>query len=242
MRENPLTQSERLFEELCQLHNVPCTRLPVLADSPQPDYEIRLAGRTIVVEVKQFDPNADDTKAREELHCNGMVMQSGDPDCLAERTREQISRSRKQFRSYLGRNPDTPAVLVLMDATRNPRDYTDPYFIQTAMFGWEHVVLEKPSGGASTAALERGFAPRNDAAIRQDNNTHLSAIATLHERWGLEEPHERFVSLCFYHNPYAVHPFLPSWWEGARIGHRTLEEKVRGEFQNWKDAAANHGD
>jgi len=235
MGENPLTQSEQLFEELCKIHNVPCTRLPILPDSPQPDYEIRLAGRTIVVEVKQLDPNADDARARVELDRYGMVVQSGDPNCMAERTRKQVSRSRTQFTAYHSRNLSTPAVLVLLDATGNPRDHTDPYFIQTAMFGWEQVVMEKPSGGASPAVLERGFAPRNNAAIRRDNNTHLSAIATLHERWGLGEPHERFLSLCFYHNPYAVHSFTPDWWEGAHIRHCTLEEKERGEFQNWKD-------
>ena len=70
------TKSEQLFEEICRVSSVECRRLAELADGQQPDYEIKLTGQTVVVEVKQVDPNPSDEAFRKQLRSNVFSMQN----------------------------------------------------------------------------------------------------------------------------------------------------------------------
>lgn len=231
MGNKALTISEALFEELCKLHNITCRRLKVRTDGPQPDYELTLAGTNVVAEVKQIDPNEEDQQFAMALESDGNASQCRNPDVMAKRVRNHIKQSRAQFNAYLDRHPQTPTLLVLFDAARNK--YTDPYTIQTAMYGWEQVTLNVPPVGQPITIVDCGFAERNNREVRHNKNTHLGALATLHECWSVEEPHERFLSLRFYHNSYASHRIMPTWWTGDHIHHLHLSAKVPGEHQNW---------
>jgi len=224
------TESEALFEELCEQHSVPCRRLPESPDRQQPDYELELAGNVVVAEVKQIDPNQEDRAFNDALHRDGMATQRRNPDLVARRVRNHIKESRAQLEAYLNCHPQTAALLVLFDAARNK--YTDPYTIQTAMYGWEQVVLDVPPIGQPITVADRGFAPRNNREVRPDKNEHLSALATLHECRGIEEPHERFLAMRFYHNLLAVHRIAPIWWSADHIEHLQISEKAPGNYQN----------
>lgn len=225
------TESEALFEELCDHHGVPCRRLCVRSDGPQPDYELNLAGHTVVAEVKQIDPNEEDRQFTESLRRDRMATQCRNPDLMARRVRNHIKESRSQINAYLDDHPHTPALLILFDAARNR--YTDPYTIQTAMHGWEQVLLNVPSDGQPVSVVGRGFGKRNNREIRPDKNDHLSAVGTLHECWDITT-HERFLALNIYHNPHAVTRLMPSAWTGAHITHLKLSQKEQGEWQNWE--------
>jgi hypothetical protein len=225
-----MTKSELLFEELCNKHRIPYDRLPVQQDHPQPDYELDLNGQRVVVEVKQIEPNEEDRCYAEAQERDGKASQCRNPDMMARRIRNHIKASRVQIKSYLQRHPATPAILVLFDNAKN--QYTDPYTIQTAMFGWEQVTFSVYRDGKDPSVVDRGFGPRNNEEIRPDKNQQLSALTTLHEAWDLET-RERFLALRFYHNQFAETAFIPNWWYGDHIVHFALADKVPREFQNW---------
>ena len=51
--------SETLFEQFCSRHGIPCKPIPTRLVRT-PDFAIRLDGVTVICEVKQIDPNAED--------------------------------------------------------------------------------------------------------------------------------------------------------------------------------------
>ncbi|MCK4873617.1 MAG: hypothetical protein KAS72_12920 [Phycisphaerales bacterium] len=235
MARDSRTKSELLFEELCDGQGLNYARLPELHDRQQPDYELTTRGHRVVVEVKQIEPNDDDKRFADALRSKGMATQTRNPDTVARRVRKHISQSRSQFKSYLESRPQIPAVLVVFDNAENR--YTDPYTIQTALHGWEQVVLEVGGAGHDPVVIDRGFAQRNNKALREDINRHLSALATLHECWQLDDPHDRFLALQIYHNPFAEVPLNPAWWQGEYVCHFRIEEKTPGRYQNWRRVA-----
>ena len=133
----------------------------------------------------------------------------------------------RQINAYLDRFPNLPAVLVLYDATGTSK-YTDPYGIKIAMYGLDRFVISMPSPYSIIDCGPVG----HDVAVRSDKNRQLSALATLHKCFSIDTG-ERFLSLLFYHNPFAKHRIQPGWWTGNHIAHYVLGEKVQGEFQNW---------
>jgi hypothetical protein len=229
MENAKLTYSESLFQELCTLHGVQCTRLSASQDHRQADYDLLIAGQRIVAEVKQAEPNDADRAFSNALTTKGHAFGRCNPDDKAGRVRNHIATSRGQFRAYLRSNPGIPAILVIFDNTES--GYDDPYTVQTAMCGWEQAVIS--TAGNRPVIVERGFAPRNNSAIRHDKNRHLSALVTMHEFDDFHPPHERKLGLRFYHNEYADVPFPPKLWEGPEISHLRLGPKEPGQFQDW---------
>jgi len=224
------TKSEKLFEEFCKSHCVIPVRLPECSDK-QPDYELSFDGQKVIFEIKQVEPNEADKEWNAPLGDQGITTQTRTPDKVAERVRNLIESAADQIKSYHKVNADTPAVVVIYDNANN--SYTDTYAIKTAMHGWEQVSFNVPSNGQPPEVVERGFGKRNNKAMRPDKNEQISAIATLDEMWDVITK-ERRLTLCFYHNNYATRRFTPVWWRGNNIFHCILEDKVQGQFQDWK--------
>ena len=227
-----LTKSEHLFQEICESHRIIWNRLPELQNRKQPDYELTLQDQRVVVEVKQIEPNEDDRHFNKTLEQEGIATQTRNPDVVARRIRNQIDKSRPQIKSYLEQYPLTPAVLVLFDNAKN--SYIDPYAIQTALHGYEQVVFQVGPTASEPVVVDCGFAQRNNKALRQDKNRHLSALATLDEHWELKTPHRRSLALAVYHNPFADIPLKPSLWYADHIQHFVIDEKRAGQYQNWR--------
>jgi len=223
-------KSERLFEEFCKSRSVEPVALKCNGKK-QPDYELFFDGQKVVFEIKQVEANAADRRYNATLKSGKMAAQTRDPDAVAERVRNLIERAADQIKSYHRENADIPAVVVVYDNANN--SYTDIYAIQTAMHGWEQVTLSVPSNGQPPTVVDRGFGRRNNKTFRPDKNTHISAVATLHEFWDMATK-ERQLGLRFYHNCYATNPFNRAWWDDKNISHLILTDKVEGEFQNWK--------
>lgn len=223
------TNSELLFQELCDLQGVLWTKLPELPDTRQPDYELTLGSQRIVAEIKEISPNDDDLAFTKALRERGRVSGTLNPDQHARRIRSDIRTSRGQLRSYLERNPGVPTILVIFDATDSR--YDDPYIIQTTMYGWEEAVIA--TDGEQPVIVEQGFAPRNNRTIRGDFNQHLSALATLHEFHDFDT-HARKLALRFYHNQQAAVPLPADLWQGPEIFHYQMGSKESGQYQNWE--------
>ena len=181
MTRDSRTKSELLFKELCAEHSLDCTRLTELHDRKQPDYELTVKEHRIVVEVKQIEPNDEDKRFTDTLYSKGMATQNRNPDIVAKRVRKHIKKSRSQINSYLNSRPGTPAVLVLFDNANN--NYTDPYTIQTALYGWEQVVLQDKAPNDNLVVIDHGFAPRNNKVLRKGNNCHLKKMTRQYQNW-----------------------------------------------------------
>ena len=231
MQKEKKTKSEILFEELCTLHNIPCVKLPKLDHRKQPDNELNFSGNKAIFEIKQVDPNDDDKAFHDTLSLQGLATQNRNPDRVAERVRNLIKKARNQIKSYHAMTSPVPAVVVIYDNANNL--YTDPYTIQTAMFGWERVQLNVHRDTRSSEVADRGFGERNNKIIREDKYIEISAIATLHECWHFET-HERFLAMCFYHNSHADQCFDPIWWQCEKVQHLRLSKKTQGQYQNWE--------
>lgn len=229
MPNDNLTYSERLFQELCDMHNVQWNRLPELQTSQQPDYELMFGSQKIVAEIKEMVPNEDDLAVSNALRTQGRVSGRLNPDTQSRRVRSDIRASRGQLRSYQVRNPGVPAILVIYDGTDSR--YLDPYFIQIAMHGYEEAVIS--TAGEHPVIVDQGFAPRNNRTIREDWNCQLSALVTLHE-FNDFDTHERKLALSFYHNQHAEAPFLPGLWQAPGVAHYRLGSKEPGQYQNWE--------
>ncbi|MEM9416091.1 MAG: hypothetical protein AAGA29_11550 [Planctomycetota bacterium] len=226
------TKSELLFEELCKLENIPFDRLLELQDDKQPDYEIAPKGEKVVVEIKQIEPNDEDKAFAAALEQDGMATQCRSPDRMSRRIRNHMRDSCQQFTSYLSRNSPVPAMLVVFDNAKN--HYTDPYTIQVALHGYEQVTLGVGPPGVDPVVIDAGFGERNNRELRPDKNEHLSAVATLHECWEVYKPHDRFLRMAIYHNPYAETPLSPKLWSSPRVKNFALTDKVKKCVQTWR--------
>ncbi|AQQ71168.1 hypothetical protein SMSP2_01534 [Limihaloglobus sulfuriphilus] len=222
-----LTKSEKLFEELCCSNDIKFKRLPE-GENQQPDYLLDLNGTKVIFEIKQIEPNDYDKKFNRELSEKGTATETRNTDKVAKRVRNAIDSASKQIKSYINENGQVPAVVVIFDNAKN--GYTDSYTIQTALYGWERFLI---STGRDYKVVDRGFGDRNNKMLGNERKTHISAVASMHEYWEIEEPHERRLSLCFYHNQYAQNFFDWHLWDSEFISHLTLEDKSPGNFQNW---------
>ena len=86
-----MTESEALFEELCDARRVPWDRVPV-ADVPTHDYNVVLGSGLAAIEVKQLDANAKDT-ARGQSH--NQILEGRAP---VARVRKLIAKSYRQLK------------------------------------------------------------------------------------------------------------------------------------------------
>jgi hypothetical protein len=186
MGQTSQTVSERLFEEFCETHGVPCVPIP-RATKRTPDYEIQIDGLSVVCEIKQIDRNDEDIAELKEID-SGQIAPVGRQ--LPNRIRGLLKHGASaQLRdaSGLGR----PTLLVIYDNTRF-QIYTHHDDVVEAMFGRNSVRVT--NGHAEPQVSQPFFG--GDKGLGVDRNTSLSAIAIL-------DGGTRPLQLRVYRNPYA---------------------------------------
>ncbi len=216
------TISEILFERFCRREGLNFSRLEP-SESPglkSPDYQIQSPGGPVIVEVKQFDPNAEDKRNARLLEERGYGDAIGGEPGARARIKIQSGARQLKARSQ-GR---VPTVLVLYNNVPFSSRGTDPYDIKTAMYGLERIDLAV--GRANVSVVDRGFGPKRK--VTPSSNTSLSAVAALYAR----SCHD--LRLFVYHNIYAATPLEWQDLSGPRIAHFTLGPKKPGAFQEWR--------
>ena len=199
------TKSERLFEQFCSANGIACH--PIECDGKKADYDVVVAGNTIVTELKQIDANDDDDATWEEGRRRGSVAAWGNSD---HRVRLKIQEARKQLKA---RSKGTmPTLLVVYDnGTFAGTDYTD---IKTAMFGDEKVVLSIANNEVvEFSAIHAG----GNRRFTSDCNTSISAIALM---FGAEP------RLSIFHNHFAAIPIDPDWMRYDNVLHFRLDSNM----------------
>jgi len=173
-----------------------------------------------LVEVKQFDPNPEEIKLQKQLEDRGWTdVFGGEPGA---KVRLKIQSAGKQLKSRGAGS--VPSMVVLYNNVSISRRGTHPYEIKTAMYGMEKIDLSIASDiSTGTSVKDRGFGPKRK--MTPSSNTSISAVAALYS--GLE--------MYVFHNIYAAMPLNIHSFQGEKIKHYAISDKVLGQFQEWQE-------
>lgn len=215
-----ITRSEQMFEDFCSRHRIRWRRIPT-ARAQTPDYEIFLARRKVIVEVKEISPNKDELAAERIARQGGFAIVSSTP---GDRVRAKISSAVPQLKAATkGR---MAGLLVLLD-TGFFAEHTSPYNIRTAMHGFETHYLGVPQDpNCSVYLKDRDFG--GGKKTTPSSNTSLSAIAVI-------EPWSTPPSLRVYHNPFAKVPLPLKSFRKYGVTQLCLGTKVLGHVPDWEE-------
>jgi len=216
------TSSEELFEDVCGQIGIPCTRVAE-EKSRRPDYEVEFAGKRVIVEVKQFDPNDEEAAAicrKEDGGVGGICTKPGD------RIRKAIHSAAPQLRALS--KGERPAMLVVYNNVLSRRLHTDPYDVATAMQGLDVVpVLVPKDPSISPEFQETRSGPGKK--MTPDANTTISAVGVL-----LRNP-EDAPHLEIFHNRHARNPLEPEWLRDQRVRHFRLPDSAESSLDGWEE-------
>lgn len=219
------TISEELFERFCKENTIQLSRIEVstIPGKKEPDYEIATSLGTVLVEVKQFDPNPEELRLQKQLEDRGWTDAfGGEPGA---KVRLKIQSAAKQLKSRGAGS--VPSMVVLYNNVPINSRGTDPYEIKTAMYGMEKIDLSVTSNISGVSVKDRGFGPKRKMTPK--SNTSISAVAALYS--GLEQQ----LLMCVFHNIYATMPLNIEAFQGEKIKHYAIADKVPGQFQEWKE-------
>jgi hypothetical protein len=218
------TESEILFETFCAQNGIRCEAIPTKSKEKEetPDYDIYPNEQKVVAEIKQLDPNPEEIAQQKIFDAGGIATSGGTPGA---RIRSKIIAGASQI--GIRAKSKYPSVLVLYNNVPLS-NHTDPYFIRVAMYGLETHVLGVPKEmGQSPYLIDKKFGPKRK--MTQVDNTSISAVAVL------AEDDSGNPKLFIFHNVYAAIPLVPEIFRSYEVRQFTLEEKVVGRFQDWKE-------
>lgn len=218
------TESECLFESFCQFHGIRCEIIPTesVEGNPTPDYHIFVRDQKVVVEIKQIDPNAEEIAEEKKFKAGGIATFGGTPGA---RVRQKITAGSRQIR--IRAKDKYPSILIVYNNVPLC-DHTGAYHVLTAMYGLETHDLAVPKElDKSPYLLDKRFGPERRMTANQ--NTSMSAVGILRR----QEDGTPF--LCIYHNIYAQIPLDAELFRSITTRQFTLEEKQRGDLQEWRE-------
>lgn len=218
------TISEQLFESFCTGNGFQAC--PVQTESHKtPDYILRTGRTSIVVEVKQFDPNATELATLRKPPEEWGESDAFSPENPGDRVRSKIDSALPQLKKVAGSSMS--AMLVLYDNVRLWTEICDANSIGVALYGIENAMISSeiaPEGGATIVARWHGGSRRATPSA----NTTLSAIGLLdHGHDGIE------MTLSVFHNYFARNPIAIDSLCGAQIKHYKLQESPEQSFSTW---------
>lgn len=221
------TQSERLFEDYCANAGVLCGRISE-EDSKTPDYELRIHGRRIIVEVKEFSRN------KAERESDRLVSKRGYGSVLSntpgDRVRKKIADSSAQIKARTQRI--YPSILVLFDRG-HVAGHLDSYNIRVAMYGLEQVHIVMPRDSA-VSPYTTGISYGPKRKMTEDHNTSISAIGVLFT------PGRSEIGLHVFHNKYATVPLDFALLARHGIRQYELEGDVPSNTAKWRELSINN--
>ena len=213
------TPSESLFERYCDEQGFVVKHL-IESAAKSTDYQLTIDGLELTAEIKQFEPTPSELAQKKALRKDEALFLDITP---GSRVRKKIKDAAPQLKDAAkGR---FPAVLVLYN--NRPCRLGNPasaYEVRVGMYGFETIVLKRPSGFGPAEVIDRKFGPGKK--LTAQDNTTISAVAVIYE-------HEEGIELDVYHNVHAAMPLPTGLF--ARYGAReyTLSDRQDGKFQDW---------
>jgi hypothetical protein len=189
-----VTASEELFEKFCVDNAIPYSRL--YPDKHKtPDYKVRLNRQPVIIEIKELQPNKDESQAIRDLTDKGQTR------CLSttpgKRIRSKIEKAKHQIEQYT--SGKYPGILILYDA-RPPFFDISPYFIKVAMYGFETIDVHVPSTLSEPIKFGTHRFGKN-SKLRKDLHTYISSLGVLRKKAPVNQLH-----LDLYENRFADIP------------------------------------
>ncbi len=216
----PLTVSEREFEAFCRLQGIPFERIPE-TNTRTPDYELRLSGVRVVVEVKETDRNP------EERESDRLVAERGYGNAVGsvpgDRVRKMIRSCSTQLKAHS--KGVHPTLLVVFDRGR-VAGHVESYHIRVAMYGLEQVhIAVPPIGSGSPHATGISHGPKRK--MTASDNTSISAIGAL-VMTGPNQHH-----LLVYRNSFAKVPLDSTLLTPFGVRHFDIGSSSSSSASDW---------
>lgn len=216
------TVSETLFENFCQRQGLAVERVRESLER-SPDYIVELLATKVIVEVKQIEPNPEESRLLEacvEEWDAELTYHWGIP---GERIRKKIVDAMPQLRA-LGRGR-LPTVLVVHNTVSMWPELADEYAVRVAMFGIETATIVNevaPEGGALVLARWYGGRKR----VSDTHNMTLSAVGILDREAGVEV-------MQLFHNPFAQNPLPIGGFGSSGIREYRIGETAETRLAPW---------
>ena len=191
------TDSEKIFEDICSAHSVPCEKIEEGAEKTA-DYLIRMSNLEIIAEVKEIERNAVERES------DRLLEERGYGECLrnepGDRVRNKIRKASPQIKRLTAGSK--PGILVLFDGGR-AHGHLDPYNLRVAMSGLEQVHIAVPRDPAQTS-YATGMSHGPKRKMTEDSNTSISALAKIYTI------DKNTIRLDIFHNRHAAIPIDPA--------------------------------
>jgi len=200
------TLSERHFLAYCRVRQYRVAKItPKEKGGRFPDYEVTTPAGSLIVEIKEFTPNDEDTAFATEMDTTGTASFSS--RSIGKRIRKAIIDAAPQLRRY--KNTLLPEVLLLYDNMASDsyggiNDYLDPMNVGAGMFGqpvirfWRDPSLKSPGAQDATHGGGRQFT--------ETTRLYIGALGVMKV-----DPAGR-VQIDFFHNPFSTKPVWPRYF------------------------------
>ena len=216
-----LTESEKAFEEYCQERSFQLERIRE-EDRKTPDYYLILNESRIVIEIKQFDPDDDETATLVDLSRNPgrMHIKSVTP---GNSVRRKIKKASPQIK--MRTQARFPSLLVLFN-NKILYGAANDYEIRVGMYGFDSIVFAVPHGMiTSPYVIDRKFGGKRQ--MTEQHNTSISGVGLL------SQEKDRHFHLQVFHNVHARVPLPLDAFREAGVPQFTLKPKEEGYSQEW---------
>jgi hypothetical protein len=193
------TESETLFEKLCDDKRIKFEPISVEKNLRTPDYHIWLDTIKVIVEVKQMEFNKDDLEFIEKVS-KGIEVPNGFRSTGHLRIRNIIDDAYPQLKNFT--NDLHPSLIIAYDLTKG-LSHLDSEDILNAMYGNETVIVSSLSMDTEEVDPTRHKFGGN-RKVTKNTKRSLSALALLK----FTETNEK-ISLLVFHNIHAKVPLDP---------------------------------
>lgn len=209
------TESERAFHKFCTSRGLVVRRIAA-CDTPQPDFEVECPSGSVVVEVKEITANRQDIDFHESLARHGSA---SDSRSIGARVYSAISSAKPQLKAHAHRR--VPRIVLLYDNRLHNGRRCDVYAgsindvdIDSGMFGQLTFVFSFGDDSGENGGSKHG----GKRSLDHKRGRYISAVAVLFPQ-STECPEH----LKIYHNPFALDPLWPSYFQEAEDEHYLKE-------------------
>ncbi len=189
------------------------------ADAPRPDYEVQTPLGSVICEVKELVPNAEDKEIDERLKKYRNPPFNRRP--TGKRPRAALKIARVQLGRF--RNDPRPCMLVLFDTTYH--NYLTPADIDAAMYGDPLALF-----AADSADYRIDFTHGGNRALTDKRGLYLGALAVLRR-----DESEGGVRLDIYHNAFAEKRLSPACFPDSQDRHYVKERDRDEHGHGWHE-------
>lgn len=209
-----LTESEHVFRLFCRQRDIACARVETsrILGERRPDFRVRRPHqRSVIVEVKQVEPNAAERAA---IVAGNAVRRWIMPNVVpGDRIRKAIGNAVPQLRTLTrGRYP---SILMMYDTFPGRSNHTDPHSVLTAMRGVDVIDVEVPADPRDRPRFGP-IRPGPGQKLRADANTTISAIGLMLRQ------SQRRITVAVFHNRHAKVPLRVADLRGSNVLHFDL--------------------